>query len=76
LTETEAFIAKLLDMIDYLIPLYAKEGKTQLTIAIGCTGGKHRSVAICEALSNHLFKSSLNSITVHRDIIKKFIGDK
>ncbi len=73
---TQDFMTKLNDMVDYLLPLYAEEGKTQLTIAIGCTGGKHRSVAITEALSNHLLAEGLNTITVHRDIIKKFIGDK
>ncbi len=70
------FMTKLYDMVDYLVPLYAEEGKTQLTIAIGCTGGKHRSVAITEALATHLQAGGLNTITVHRDIIKKFIGDK
>ncbi|MBE6622042.1 MAG: RNase adapter RapZ [Ruminococcaceae bacterium] len=70
------FMTKLYDMVDYLIPLYAEEGKTQLTIAIGCTGGKHRSVAMTEALAGHLKTDGLNVITVHRDIIKKFIGDK
>ena len=70
------FMTKLYDMIDYLVPLYAEEGKTQLTIAIGCTGGKHRSVAITEALANHLQADGLKTISVHRDIIKKFIGDK
>jgi len=73
---TVNFMTKLYDMIDYLIPLYAEEGKTQLTIAIGCTGGKHRSVAISEALASHLQAGGLNAISVHRDIIKKFIGDK
>ncbi len=73
---TLEFMKKLYDMVDYLIPLYAEEGKTQLTIAIGCTGGKHRSVAITEALSHHLQAGGLNAIAVHRDIIKKFIGDK
>lgn len=73
---TKEFMRKLFDMVDYLVPLYAEEGKTQLTIAIGCTGGKHRSVAIADALALHLKAASLNTITVHRDIIKKFIGDK
>lgn len=70
------FIGRLYDMIDFLVPLYAEEGKSQLTIAIGCTGGKHRSVAIAEALKDHLASEGLNVISVHRDIIKKFIGDK
>lgn len=70
------FVERLYDMIDFLVPLYAEEGKSQLTIAIGCTGGKHRSVAISEALKDHLSAEGLNVISVHRDIIKKFIGDK
>ena len=74
--QTLEFMNRLYDMIDFLVPLYAEEGKTQLTIAIGCTGGKHRSVAIAEALKTHLFAEGLNVISVHRDIIKKFIGDK
>ncbi|MBE6636402.1 MAG: RNase adapter RapZ [Ruminococcaceae bacterium] len=73
---TVEFLKKLYEMIDFLLPLYAEEGKTQLTVAIGCTGGKHRSVAITEALAAHLGGQGLNVITVHRDIIKKFIGDK
>lgn len=74
--QTKEFLNKLYDMVDFLLPLYAEEGKTQLTIAIGCTGGKHRSVAIAEALSEHLRGGAPNVITVHRDIVKKFIGDK
>lgn len=74
--EMVGFLDRLYALIDYLIPLYAEEGKTQVTIAIGCTGGKHRSVAVAEALSSHLKERALNSITLHRDIVKKFIGDK
>ncbi len=74
--QTLEFMNKLYDMVDFLVPLYAEEGKNQLTIAIGCTGGKHRSVAIAEALSAHLRSEGLNVIMVHRDIVKKFIGDK
>ncbi len=71
-----AFMTRFLDLIDFLVPLYADEGKSQLTISVGCTGGKHRSVAITEALAAHLRADGLNTIVVHRDIIKKFIGDK
>ncbi len=70
------FLKKLFDLTDFLVPLYAEEGKTQLTIGIGCTGGKHRSVAMTEELYSHLRESGLNAITVHRDIVKKFVGDK
>jgi UPF0042 nucleotide-binding protein len=52
--ETAAFLAHLFEMIDYLLPLYVAEGKSRLTIAIGCTGGRHRSVYLAERLSAHL----------------------
>ena len=69
-TETTDFVKKLYDMVDYLLPLYSKEGKTQLIIAIGCTGGKHRSVAIAEALSAHIGEGGYKTVTIHRDITK------
>lgn len=69
--ETREFLTKLYDMVDYLIPLYIKEGKAHLSIGIGCTGGRHRSVAIAQALSAHLSeKPEVYSMTVHRDIKK------
>ncbi len=58
------------DMIDYLLPLYKKEGKSQLIIAVGCTGGKHRSVAIAEDLCAHIVGLDFNCGTIHRDINK------
>ncbi|HIX91940.1 MAG TPA: RNase adapter RapZ [Firmicutes bacterium] len=67
---TNKFIAKLYDLIDYLLPLYTEEGKAQLIIAIGCTGGKHRSVAIAEALSEHIGGEGYRTVTIHRDIEK------
>ncbi len=70
------FHQKLYEMIDFLLPLYMEEGKSQLTVAIGCTGGKHRSVAFTEALSEHLRAQGVKTVTAHRDIIKKFIGDR
>ena len=54
LPETEAFLRHLFDMIDFLIPLYVREGKSRLTIAIGCTGGRHRSVYVVNRLGEHL----------------------
>ncbi len=59
------FFSKIKDLLLMLIPLYAKEGKKYLTIAIGCTGGKHRSVTVAEDLSK-----SLNCSVKHRDIDK------
>ena len=63
------FLNKLKEFLEYLIPNYEKEGKSYLTIAIGCTGGKHRSVAIVNELSEHFNKLSPN--IRHRDILKK-----
>ena len=54
----------------FLIPQYAEEGKTQLTVAIGCTGGKHRSVALTEALKNALTDAGISAISLHRDILR------
>ncbi len=68
--ETNEFVKKLKDMVDFLIPLYVNEGKTQLTVAIGCTGGKHRSVAIAEKLGTYLRDKKENVFIVHRDYQK------
>ena len=52
----------------YLIPLYEKEGKSYLTISIGCTGGKHRSVMVVNSLAEHLRENGYNVSTMHRDV--------
>ncbi|MFD2114928.1 RNase adapter RapZ [Paenibacillus yanchengensis] len=66
--ETQQFLAKLIDMLQFLMPLYKREGKSQVVIGIGCTGGKHRSVAIAEYLGNVLSNSETERIRVsHRD---------
>ena len=57
-------------MGDYLVPLYSGEGKSSLVIAIGCTGGKHRSVTVAEALARHLGEQDYKATTMHRDITK------
>ena len=59
---------KLTGLLDFLIPLYRKEGKCQLTIGIGCTGGKHRSVVFAELLNAHLKNAGEYSKVYHRDI--------
>ncbi|MBQ6858171.1 MAG: RNase adapter RapZ [Clostridia bacterium] len=66
--ETGTFLARLYALVDYLIPLYRKEGKRRLMIAIGCTGGAHRSVAISEALGAHLRAIGQSASVFHRDI--------
>ncbi len=68
--QSTEFLNRLTDLMEYLIPQYEKEGKPQLVIAIGCTGGHHRSVSMAEELAKRLSKQE-NSITItHRDIEK------
>lgn len=66
--ETKIFLKDFYELISFLIPQYQKEGKSQLTIAVGCTGGRHRSVAIVNALSEFLKKQKLLINVRHRDI--------
>ncbi|MGB5158136.1 RNase adapter RapZ [Desulfobacterium sp. N47] len=66
--QTKTFLKKYLELLDYLIPLYEKEGKAYLTISIGCTGGRHRSVAIAGNIYKHLEKSGIRISISHRDI--------
>ncbi len=66
--ETKEFAEKFADLIKYLIPKYIKEGKSYLTIAMGCTGGKHRSVFMAHELAQRLVKAGLNATEFHRDI--------
>ncbi|WP_409343944.1 RNase adapter RapZ [Paenibacillus sp. MBLB4367] len=66
--ETQEFLTKLLDMLHFLIPQYMKEGKSQVVVGIGCTGGKHRSVAIAEYLGRVIGSSETERVRVsHRD---------
>ena len=66
--ETKGFITRLEDMLKFLIPNYKKEGKRQLIISIGCTGGRHRSVAIANAIYERLVEDNFNARIEHRDI--------
>lgn len=68
--ESQTFKEKLNDMVSFLIPHYKKEGKTQLVIAIGCTGGHHRSVTLANELYSDLKKSGHSVVIAHRDIDK------
>lgn len=67
-SQSRELLAKLLDLIDFLIPLYIQEGKSRLVVAVGCTGGQHRSVAFARAISQHLEKSSARVVVNHRDM--------
>ncbi len=66
--QTREFSARFTDLIKYLIPLYIKEGKSYLTIAMGCTGGKHRSVFMAHQLAETLRQQGLSASEFHRDI--------
>ncbi len=68
--QSQMLLEKLKDLIDYLIPLYIHEGKSQLVIAFGCTGGKHRSVTFAELISKHLMSMDYRVQKYHRDITK------
>ncbi len=66
--EAGVFLTKYLDMLDYLIPLYEKEGKAYLTVAVGCTGGVHRSVSVASAIFEHIKNQGKQVEITHRDI--------
>ena len=67
-TETQTFLQKANDMFEFLIPNYQKEGKRQLIISIGCTGGRHRSVAIANSIYETLRANNHDVYVEHRDI--------
>jgi UPF0042 nucleotide-binding protein len=66
--ETKAFLDRLRDLLDLLLPAYEKEGKSYLTIAFGCTGGRHRSVTIAEEAARHLRRRGHAPAVTHRDL--------
>ncbi len=68
--ESKIFLDKLVDMVEFLIPQYIKEGKTNLVIAIGCTGGRHRSVTLANALYRALEEKEHNILLKHNDVEK------
>lgn len=69
--EVREFRARLEDFLEFLLPHYAAEGKSYLTIAIGCTGGKHRSVALAEDLREYLTRKNVPVSVTHRDLGKE-----
>lgn len=69
--DSRKLFEKLTDLIDFLVPLYVKEGKSQLVISFGCTGGKHRSITFAELMAEHLTEQNYKVQKYHRDITKK-----
>jgi UPF0042 nucleotide-binding protein len=68
--QTGEFLRRIESLLTYLIPLYIREGKSYLTIALGCTGGRHRSVTLAEVIRKYLLKKKYSAKVVHRDIEK------
>ena len=68
--QTNEFLRRIESLLAYLIPHYIREGKSYLTIAVGCTGGRHRSVALAEVIQRALQKKGYAAKTVHRDLEK------
>jgi len=69
-SETKDFVSKFFDFLEFLLPRYLEEGKSYLTIALGCTGGMHRSVTLAEETGGFLQKKGYNVVIRHRDIGK------
>jgi UPF0042 nucleotide-binding protein len=68
--ETQKFLDKVIDLLTFMLPHYKREGKSQLVIAIGCTGGQHRSVALTEKIGRH-FEADYRTHITHRDIERR-----
>jgi RNase adapter protein RapZ len=68
--ETQKFIEKVVDLLTFMLPHYKREGKSQLVIAIGCTGGQHRSVTLAEYIGKHFSKDYKTHVS-HRDIERR-----
>jgi RNase adapter protein RapZ len=68
--EVEETLKRFSDLLDYLLPLYKREGKSYVTVGIGCTGGRHRSVMVANALGRKLQSTGFDTHVVHRDVRK------
>jgi UPF0042 nucleotide-binding protein len=68
--EARGTISRFCDLLDYLMPLYQREGKSYVTVGVGCTGGRHRSVAVANAIGKHLNRHGLHARVTHRDVKK------
>lgn len=68
--EVEETLTRFSDLLDYLLPLYKREGKSYVTVGIGCTGGRHRSVVVANALGRRLRSAGFDAHVIHRDVRK------
>ena len=69
--QAKDFLDKLEDLMNFTLPQYMEEGKTDLVVAIGCTGGRHRSVAVAHALSEFIAKRGYSTVLSHRDMARR-----
>ena len=70
-SDAEAFLSKITDLLEFLLPKYSAEGKRQLMICVGCTGGKHRSVTMANRLGDHFARGAWPVKVLHRDIARQ-----
>jgi UPF0042 nucleotide-binding protein len=68
--EVEETISRFHDLLDYLLPLYKREGKSYVTVGIGCTGGRHRSVMVANSMARRLRRAGFDAQAIHRDVAK------
>ena len=68
--ETQEFVKRTLNLLDFSVPLYLKEGKSELVVGIGCTGGKHRSITVARELEQHFLALGYRCLIQHRDVKK------
>ena len=68
--DAQAFLKKLTELVDFLLPRFQEEGKPSLTIAVGCTGGRHRSISVARALTEYLVGRGCNARLINRDFIR------
>ena len=69
---TEQFVSRVADLLDFVVPGFRDEGRSRLTIAFGCTGGQHRSIAIAEEIARRMRESGTPSVSVwHRELERK-----
>ena len=66
--DAQAFLKKLTELVDFLLPRFQEEGKPSLTIAVGCTGGRHRSISVARALTEYLVGRGCNARLINRDL--------
>ena len=66
--QSRDYVEKVQDLLGYSLPLYMEEGKNNIVIAVGCTGGRHRSVAVAKALGDFVAKKGYATVVSHRDM--------